>query len=212
MPQLDKVHFFSQFFWLCVFYFGFYFLIAKHFLPRMARILQYRKNKFTKDSLGVAGQELGVVKESAHTVLENVFSASNKFWSQRSARLQEWYKTNVQFLNGEYLKGANNLYLQKVGDYSLVESTALAGASRGKPMGCYAWFFIHRFKERGTDNLVGTTRTSHSVITGGKPTTKKSIQGVNQLGKQNPVVEGKPSSRSTVPFAENKKAAKKHKK
>ena len=29
MPQLDQVSFFSQFFWLCVFFFGFYFAICK---------------------------------------------------------------------------------------------------------------------------------------------------------------------------------------
>lgn len=173
----------------------------------MARILQYRKNKFTGDSGGVTGQELGVVKESAHTVLGNLFAASNKFWSQRSARLQEWYKRNVQLLNKDYLKGTNDLYLQKLGHYSLVQSTVLAGASRGKPTGCYAWFLINRLKERATNNQIIITKGSRGVISGGKPTTKKSIQGQNGLPKAN-----SQSSTTTGSPLENKKAPKKYKK
>ena len=45
MPQLDKVSYFSQFFWLCFFYLGFYILLVKFFLPRIRRILKVREKK-----------------------------------------------------------------------------------------------------------------------------------------------------------------------
>jgi len=42
MPQLDKVTFLSQFFWLTFFFLGFYLLLAKTFLPKMSRIMKVR--------------------------------------------------------------------------------------------------------------------------------------------------------------------------
>jgi hypothetical protein len=45
MPQLDQVTFLSQFFWLCIFYFAFYFYIVKYFLPSMGRIYKIRAKK-----------------------------------------------------------------------------------------------------------------------------------------------------------------------
>ena len=45
MPQLDKVTFFSQFFWLCFFYLGFYGVVVKQILPRFGRIFKLRENK-----------------------------------------------------------------------------------------------------------------------------------------------------------------------
>jgi len=48
MPQLDVVSYFSQFFWLCFFFLGFYFSLVQFFLPKMARILKLRTEKMTK--------------------------------------------------------------------------------------------------------------------------------------------------------------------
>ena len=132
MPQLDKVHFLSQYFWLCVFYFGFYFLISKHFLPAVARVLQLRKNKSTHTFQ--VHSELKNVQESASTALDNVFSTSHKFWSQNTRRISDWYKHKVLNCNRNYLQQCNKLYIRWLGDYSLSESAALIGlqATTGK--------------------------------------------------------------------------------
>lgn len=45
MPQLDKVTYLSQFFWLCFFFLGFYFSLVQFFLPKMARIFKFRQEK-----------------------------------------------------------------------------------------------------------------------------------------------------------------------
>jgi len=42
MPQLDHVTYFSQYFWLCVFFFGFYALCVKYYLPGLSRLAKYR--------------------------------------------------------------------------------------------------------------------------------------------------------------------------
>jgi Leucine-rich repeat (LRR) protein len=51
MPQLDQVTYFSQFFWLCIFYFTFYVFIVKTFLPKISRILKLRAKKMNQDSI-----------------------------------------------------------------------------------------------------------------------------------------------------------------
>nr|YP_010470409.1 ATP synthase F0 subunit 8 [Tetraselmis marina]UVF37897.1 ATP synthase F0 subunit 8 [Tetraselmis marina] len=48
MPQLDTVTYMSQFFWLCFFFVGFYFVLVQFFLPKMARILKFRQEKMAK--------------------------------------------------------------------------------------------------------------------------------------------------------------------
>ena len=42
MPQLDITTYFSQFFWLVVFFGIFYLFLLRHILPRLARIYKYR--------------------------------------------------------------------------------------------------------------------------------------------------------------------------
>jgi len=44
MPQLDFVTFFSQFFWLVVIFLGFYLVLAKYYLPRIARTKKLRES------------------------------------------------------------------------------------------------------------------------------------------------------------------------
>ena len=53
MPQLDKVTFLSQFFWLCVFYFGFYYILLKFYLPKISRILSLRQKKMGFSNQGM---------------------------------------------------------------------------------------------------------------------------------------------------------------
>lgn len=45
MPQLDQLTFLSQYFWLCVFFIGFYIILLKNFLPKMSRIFKLRQKK-----------------------------------------------------------------------------------------------------------------------------------------------------------------------
>ena len=175
MPQLDKVHFFSQFFWLCVFYFGFYFLIVKHFLPKMARIRQFRKDKLTASPQENVGQELQLVQDSGKTALENVFTTSHKFWSRNSQRMQEWYGNQVRTLNNNYLKECNNLYIKKVGDYSLTQNAALQGLALSAPSATFAWLLTHKFKQpvptvKNDDNKL---KNAISFTTSSKPVNKK---------------------------------------
>lgn len=179
MPQLDKVHFLSQYFWLCVFYFGFYFLVSKHFLPRMARILQFRKSKLNHTQQDGADKELSLVKESGNTALENVFSLSHKFWSHNTQRMDEWYGDKLYSLNNNYLQECNKLYIKSVGDYSLSQNSVLGGIELARPSPCYTWFFTHKLKQPLDPKKVTSyaMETNQALEAGShaesKPTTKK---------------------------------------
>ena len=151
MPQLDKVHFFSQYFWLCVFYLHLYFLISKYFLPRMARILQFRKNKFTT-LLGHSNEELKLVQESVETAFENIFFTCHKFWSHNSQRTEQWYENMVYLINKNHLKQCNLLYLRKLGHYSLSQNAALVGIEVTKASPCYSSLLAHKLKSQLTSD------------------------------------------------------------
>jgi len=45
MPQLDLATFFSQFFWLVIFFLGFYLVLTKETLPRIARTKKFRHKR-----------------------------------------------------------------------------------------------------------------------------------------------------------------------
>jgi F-type H+-transporting ATPase subunit b len=49
MPQLDSASFFSQIFWLAIFFCAFYCFVAKSFFPNITRVLDLRKNKVAND-------------------------------------------------------------------------------------------------------------------------------------------------------------------
>lgn len=149
MPQLDKVHFLSQFFWLCLSFFGFYFFIVKYFLPSMARILQWRKNKLAAATESSNGGELHSVQESGEAALENLFSLCHKFLSQNEKRAADWYEKEARGLNRNYFHPSNNSYVKKLGDLSLAQNAALEGALLAKPAGCYAWFLTNTLRESG---------------------------------------------------------------
>jgi hypothetical protein len=70
MPQLDKITYFTQFAWLCIFFGSFYLILVKHYLPRIARGLYVRsvlikgENSATNNTLS---QE---IKKTLHDSLE----------------------------------------------------------------------------------------------------------------------------------------------
>jgi len=50
MPQLDKVTFLSQFFWLCIVFSSLYLALVKYYLPSLARIVLVRHSVLNSDS------------------------------------------------------------------------------------------------------------------------------------------------------------------
>jgi len=52
MPQIDKITYFNQLFWLFLSFSFYYFILLKVFLPKVSSVLKARKKKLTKGSSG----------------------------------------------------------------------------------------------------------------------------------------------------------------
>ena len=131
MPQLDQVTFLSQFFWLCVFFFGFYFVICKHFLPKMGRTLKFRKRKMNLSAEGVQSmqQENEKVRASSKTVIETGLNAGGSFLLSHLQRIESWLNNRVVETNKKQLSSTNTLYVEWIGDNSIRQQLALQGAT-----------------------------------------------------------------------------------
>ena len=119
MPQLDSVTFLSQFFWLCVFFFGFYYLISKDFLPKMARIFKYRKTKmsFSAENKDNLQEEVERVSATCKTLVENGLTKSSNLLSHNFQRTDLWLKDVIGTTNKQQLP--NEMYLEWIGDNSI---------------------------------------------------------------------------------------------
>ena len=93
MPQLDVTSFTAQILWLVAIYFTFYILLLKYILPRIGKILKFRKNyKMTKSF--------------------NAYKAENKDLAKTiSAQLNSLAKNNLNFFekNNNKLVGYSTL-------------------------------------------------------------------------------------------------------
>lgn len=135
MPQLDKVTFLSQFFWLCVFYFGFYFILLKYFLPKISRILALRKKKmsFSQDGVSSLQQENVEVRQNFETVLSKALSTSKNVFNDFFSRTTGWLDESVLSFNKTHYQNLNKSYIQSLGETSLSQNILLYYASRNLP-------------------------------------------------------------------------------
>ena len=124
MPQLDKVSFLSQFFWLCVFFFGFYIFQLKFFLPEMSRILKFRKKRLSESLAVLLQQENTKVRNSADTVLENLFKNSKNIFKDSFSRNDSWFLNQTKFFQKKFKKGNQN-YLQSIAKKNLSNNFAI---------------------------------------------------------------------------------------
>ena len=135
MPQLDKVTFLSQFFWLCVFYLGFYYIIYKYFLPKISRILALRKKKMSLSQQGVSSlqQENIQVGKNFETLLSTALATSRNLFHDFFNRTTGWLDTSVTRVNKTHYQNINKSYIQSLGETYLSQNVLLYHASRNRP-------------------------------------------------------------------------------
>ncbi|BEI31778.1 ATP synthase F0 subunit 8 (mitochondrion) [Bryopsis sp. KO-2023] len=131
MPQLDKVTFFSQFFWLCVFFLGFYSMIHKYFLPRICRILKLRKKKITMSLLSFANQEIDQLRGSKDNILQESLKLSGSIFAEGSKLIHTSRDTSKvihllteKYKNKPFFFTSEKLYVEFVGQ-SFVSNKSL---------------------------------------------------------------------------------------
>ena len=120
MPQLDHVSYFSQYLWLCVFFFIFYVALLKGFLPRMSRILKLRDAK-TGGSTGggFSEDEKQSVDTSYQSVLNQGLSTCQAGLVSRFEQTGQWLDTEQAKANQVVFNTANQAYLNTLGSSSL---------------------------------------------------------------------------------------------
>lgn len=135
MPQLDKVTFFSQFFWLCFFYLGFYYTVVKYFLPQISRILKLRQEKINLSQYGSSSlqQENHQVGENLGNILSRDFSLSKNVFIDYLYRTTSWLNQSLTSGNKTQYTTGNNSYIHSVGKDSLSQNIGLYYTSTPKP-------------------------------------------------------------------------------
>lgn len=131
MPQLDKVTFLSQFFWLSFFYLGFYFLILKYFLPKMSRIIKYRRKKMSgsQEGAGFLVSENEKVRSNFDGMVAKSLNTSRTLFAENFQRTENWLQKIGIDTNKTHYQTLNNAYVQYVGESSLADNLALSQAS-----------------------------------------------------------------------------------
>lgn len=130
MPQLDKITFLSQFFWLSFFYLGFYFLIYKYFLPKMSRTLKFRKRRINTSQEGVItmGEENDKVASSYQTVLSTGLYTCKNVLHQNFKSAEDWLNNTVSQANQTRLKNINTIYIYSLGERSISQGLVIKRA------------------------------------------------------------------------------------
>lgn len=121
MPQLDKITFLSQFFWLSFFFLGFYFYIYKYFLPKMSRTLKFRKRRINTSQQGVTsmGEESDKVGGSYQALLSTGLTTCKSVFNRNYKEAEEWLFNTVSQANQTRLKECNSFYISSLGERSI---------------------------------------------------------------------------------------------
>jgi hypothetical protein len=118
MPQLDLMHFFSQFFWFSL---GFTFLYAyllHNTIPVIATNLKFRQKK-----LEILATDINKGKDNVSVLLgvyDNLIFSSFQLWKSNITLISKqgdaWVVTNVQALNNSRFRFVNEEYLRAVSE------------------------------------------------------------------------------------------------
>lgn len=148
MPQLDKVTFLSQFFWLAFFYLGFYFLILKFFLPKMSRILKLRKRKmsFSHEGVSFLLQENEIVRNNFDAIIAKGLNASRTLINNNYKQTDNWLENVQRNTNQTHYQNVNKAYILSVGESSLKDNLALSQASFNIPEKLYTQLLLSKIK------------------------------------------------------------------
>ena len=184
MPQLDKVTFLSQFFWLCLFYLGFYYLVLKYFLPKISRILTLRQKKMNLSQYGSNSlqQENQQVREDLDNILYRGLYLSKNVFNDFLSHTNSWLDQSLTGVNKTHYKTVNNSYIHSIGQTSLSQNILLYQASSDSPENLKVNMII--------DNIQKLRKTPISISQanrGQNPTTltKKNLQENNKKSKKN---------------------------
>jgi hypothetical protein len=114
MPQLDQFTYLSQFFWLCIFFFGYYVLLLNNGLPKIARVLKLRSYLQRSDSSSSSQSQLSNVDNSnAHNDNLNteIVNKTISYYNSSLSSITSWCNKIVTDVNRNTLNPINKFYI-----------------------------------------------------------------------------------------------------
>ncbi len=196
MPQLDQVTFFSQYFWLCFFFFTFYLFLYKHFLPKMSRILKYRKRKveLSQEGMSTMEQENIKVGSSYQTLLFSGFSHSASLFDGSLKQVDSWLSQVVDKSNHTQLDTTNRNYIYSLGEKALSSQLALSHPFAALPQKLFMSSLLRDpsiFPKKQVNSSLAGTAKEGSVQPKSRQSSPAIVQGtVNQKGAQTADLQG----------------------
>ncbi len=186
MPQLDKVTFLSQFFWLCFFYIGFYFLVLKFFLPKMSRILKLRKNKLSSSQQGVTNlqQENDKIRDSYENLLASALITSRSAFNNNFQRTENWLYAITENTNKTHYQFMNKAYISSVGEASISQNFALKQVSSQLPEQIYFPVLLDKIKNLSQQNNFSKLSQKTQQISHLNKKFKKQIRSFNSTSQK----------------------------
>jgi F-type H+-transporting ATPase subunit b len=151
MPQLDKVTFLSQFFWLCFFYLGFYYMILKFYLPKISRILALRRKKmgFSHEGMISLQQENNKVRENYEILLSRALVTSKSLFNSFFSRTTTWLNTNALAITRTHYQNVNKSFIHTLGETSLSQNLLFYHAANHLPEKLTLKLLINNLNNKG---------------------------------------------------------------
>ncbi len=115
MPQLDHVTYFTQFFWLTVFFLSFYVVLVKSLLPRVATILKLRKKLVEGASVESESEQVTRPVSSYDQIVMNSLQQTKAFLQGTADSTQTWSRQTYDQLHQGALVSSQELYFDAVG-------------------------------------------------------------------------------------------------
>lgn len=116
MPQLDSYMYFSQVFWLIIFFVIFYILIVNRILPKIAQSLKLRSKQNEVKSTSSFNEEDKKVIEKTSNILESSLKDSTLFLTNLRSSTNQWLESSLNEANEEKLLEINKAYLKRIAD------------------------------------------------------------------------------------------------
>jgi F0F1-type ATP synthase membrane subunit b/b' len=113
MPQLDKLTFLSQLFWLIITFSSLYIVSVKWILPSVSTILKVRKtqlNNYEKQVSSLDTETQKVISEHDNTVINSI-TETNKLLNTVSLSSANWYNQSVAKTDQEIINSLSKDYI-----------------------------------------------------------------------------------------------------
>lgn len=126
MPQLDKVSFFSQYFWLVACLLVLFFLTVRFFIPKISRVIKLRKKLRHPSGFPVLVEESELVRSSVNGMIAKSCSCSRILFNENVQHTSAWLEKIRHNTNNTHYQTVNNTYFLLSARHSLADNLSIA--------------------------------------------------------------------------------------